>query len=233
MLEISAVWCMDVSLESSTLSFILACWGSQPVYPDEECMYFLCVVTPTSAAERVCPVEHKVDFVWHSLTGRMLCRELNFKMPAQLSCRFDLAGHCVCVYCCDFPALFPAYLPCRWSQSPLTRLFLFWEWPQCLGICSCVDQVTQSILFLSAERRLVPSWWFNGNTQQSAQQLCLQNYKSSPRLYLDPTRLCYLGICIQSTQQHVQWHRELFSDRNFESMRWLSWYGSEAAVQSV
>lgn len=117
----------------------------------------------TWAGERVCPVS-KVDLVWHRPTARMLCRELNFKMPAQLSCRFYLAGLCiyVCVYYCDFPALFPAFLQCRWSQSPLTRLFLFKEWPQCLGICSCVDQVTQSIFFLSAERRLVLSWWLNG-----------------------------------------------------------------------
>ncbi len=112
MLEISAVWCMDLSSESSTLSFILARWGSQPAYPDEESMYFLYVVTPTSAAERVCPVVHKVNFVWHSLTGRMLCRELNFKMPAQLSCRSLSRTLHVCV-----PLWFSRPVSCIFAMS--------------------------------------------------------------------------------------------------------------------
>lgn len=47
----------------------------------------------------------------------MLWRELKFKMPAQLCCSFDLEGRFVCVCVCTliFPALVPAYLPCRYS----------------------------------------------------------------------------------------------------------------------
>lgn len=111
-----------------------------------------CVFTPTSAAEWVCLFAHKVDFVWPPFTGR------NFKIPALLSCRFDLAGCCMPVYECDF---FHTLFSC-WSRSPLAWILLFEEWPQCLGACPCVDQVTQSIFFLSPERRLVPSWWFSG-----------------------------------------------------------------------
>lgn len=79
------------------------------------------------------PAAHKVDVVWPSLTGRMLHRELNFlkcppSSPVRLiwqltECVCVCVQVCVCAYAI-FPALFPAYLPCRGSQSPLTGLFL-------------------------------------------------------------------------------------------------------------
>lgn len=92
------------SLREAILEIILAPLKFLPAYPDAdicECMYFVRV------AGRVCPVVHKVDFVWPALAGRMLHRELNFKKPAQPSCRFDLAGHCM--YVCVCTVIFP---PC-------------------------------------------------------------------------------------------------------------------------
>lgn len=86
---------MNLNFYSLTCSVF--CFG---LFLNEQYVFSGAVGTPASSAERVCLVVHKVDFVWHSVTGRMLCRELHFKMPAQLSCRFDLAGLCVCVRMC-------------------------------------------------------------------------------------------------------------------------------------
>lgn len=74
------------------------------------------------------PAAHKVDVVWPSLTGRMLHREQNFlkcppSSPVRLIWQLTVCV-CVCAHTAIFPALFPAYLPCRGSQSPLTGLFL-------------------------------------------------------------------------------------------------------------
>lgn len=128
----------------------------------------------------------------------------------------------MCVYYCDFPALFPAFLPCRWSQSPLTRLFLFKEWPQCLGICSCVDQVTQSIFFLSAERRLVLSWWLNGKyvTVSSTTLFAKLQISTTPL----PTCVCCFGYK----------HKNITDDaKRPELTETLSWLSSECWPEFV
>lgn len=130
--ELERIWCEESGLQPQGGDFgdyfgpaensclhILMC----------ECMYFLRV------AGRVCPVVHKVDVVWPWLwlagcyTGSWILKSPPSPpvgliwQDTECMCRCMCMCVRVCVYC-DFPALFSAYLPCRWSQSPLTRLFL-------------------------------------------------------------------------------------------------------------
>lgn len=119
----------------------------------------------------------------------------------------------VCAYCDSSQPVSCIFAMLSKPESINPTIPVSMEWPQCLGICSCVDQVTQSILFLLAERHLVLSWEIQRNTRQSARRLCFQNYKSPPRLYLEPPDLCCVGtaagvVCFQSASRHVWRHRQ-------------------------
>ena len=123
---------------------------------------------------------------------------------------------CVCV-CVNLPALFPAYLPCRQSQSPLSRLFLFSDWPQCLGICSCADQVTQSIFFFLQKDILSCPDDSMENTQQSGQHFCLLSYKSPPAFYLESS---LSRVALAEVPCIFRGHWNIFKD---SQSVWVDW----------
>lgn len=187
--------------------------------------------TPASSAERVCLVVHKVDFVWHSLTGRMLCRELHFKMPAQLSCRFDLAGLCVCVYRCVL-----------WFSRPVSCIFAMSLKPEsinltipAMGVTSmfeclflCWPGYTEHPLSLSRKTSCpvrVIQWKYA--TVSSTALFARLQIITSP---LAGGFLCF-GWGNRQLHSDISDDTKKFSVT--ELTRWLNWCGSEAAVQSV
>lgn len=119
----------------------LAYWESQPANPDEEVSE--CVCCHTSAAERVWPVAHKVDFVWRSPSGRMLCTVgswlLNYPPSSPVGFIWqDIVS--VCVYRCPAPVscifamtLKPESINLTIPVLGVTSMFgyLFLCWPGC------------------------------------------------------------------------------------------------------
>lgn len=116
----------------------------------------------TSAAEWVCLVAHKVDFVWLTLTGRVL-RSCISKCPPSSSVGLIWQDTmCVCT-AVIFPPCFPAYLPCCWNQSPPEYSCFRSD----LNVWVFVPVLTSShrASLLSPQKdTLSLSRWFNGNT---------------------------------------------------------------------